>query len=61
MEAPEAYLSHPPAPNCYRSSVPIGYGEDAFEGRTTLGEGCVLAHRGWAGENGDFFSSLLMP
>ena len=39
MEAPEAYLSHPPAPNCYRSSVQMGYGEDAFEGRTTLGEG----------------------
>jgi hypothetical protein len=27
--------------------------------RTPLGERCVLAHRGWAGENGDFFNSLL--
>ena len=39
----------------------VGYVEDAFEGRTTFGEGCVLAHRGWTGENKDFFSILLLP
>src|SRR6266513_4371330 len=30
------------------------------DARTPLGERCVLAHRGWAGENRDFFSVLLV-
>jgi len=37
----------------------MGYVEDAFEARTNLGEGRVLARMGWAGENRDFFRSLL--
>jgi hypothetical protein len=30
------------------------------DARTKLGEGRVLARRGWVGEEGDFFSILLM-
>ena len=39
--------------------VPLGYVEGLNDARTTLGERCVLAHRGWAGENRGFFSILL--
>jgi hypothetical protein len=34
------------------------YFEDLNDARTLLGERCVLARRGWAGENRDFFSIL---
>jgi hypothetical protein len=37
----------------------VGYIEDAFEARAPPGKKRVLAHRGWAGENRDFFSILL--
>ena len=39
---------------------PLGYIEDCFDPRTMVWEGRVLARRGWAGENGAFFSSLLV-
>ena len=58
MKAPEAHRSHPPAPNYSRSSVPMGYVEDAFEGRAPPGRRRVSARLGWAGENSEFFSFL---
>ncbi len=60
MKAPEAYLSHPPTPSCYCSSVPMDYVEDAFEARTKHGQRRVSARQGWAGEERSFFSILLV-
>ena len=40
--------------------VAPGYVEDAFEARTMPGNGCVSARWGWAGENSDCFSILLV-
>jgi hypothetical protein len=37
----------------------LSYVEPLSDARTPLGERCVLAHRGWAGDNRDFFSILL--
>jgi hypothetical protein len=36
------------------------YVEGLNDTRTLLGERCVLAHRGWVGENRGFFSILLV-
>src|SRR5436853_4453704 len=38
----------------------LRYVEPLREPRTKLGERCVLAHQGWAGEQSDFFSILLI-
>jgi hypothetical protein len=57
MEAPEAQFFSPTHPKLPRQLVlRVGYVEDAFEGRTPLGEGAslgkeaVLAASGQAGE-----------
>ncbi len=60
MNAPEASHLSPAHRTLPRQLVlRVGCVEDAFEARTPLGERCVLARRGWASENSDFFSSLL--
>jgi hypothetical protein len=38
----------------------MGYVEDLNDARTMLGTRRVSARRGWAGENSDFFSVLLI-
>jgi hypothetical protein len=40
------------------SEPPLLNVEGLNDARTLLGERCVLAHRGWVGENRDFFSIL---
>ena len=37
----------------------LRYVEGLNDARTPLGERCVLADQGWAGENRDFFSILV--
>ena len=61
--------SHPPAlgapcPKQGRSAGrpeadPLEYNEDLNDAKTLHGKRRVTAHRGWAGERSDFFSSLL--
>ncbi len=61
MKAPEAYQFSPTRPELPRQLfLRTGYVEDAFEARTMHGKRRVSACRGWAGEKGDFFSSLLL-
>ncbi len=60
MKAPETSHLSPAHRTLPRQLVlREGYVEDVFEVRTPRGERCVLALRGWANENRDFFSSLL--
>jgi len=40
-------------------AYPCGTSQGGTRLRTKLGKGCVLAHRGWAGENAGIFSSRL--
>ena len=50
-------ISHPPTPSCQDSLFSAwGYVEDLNDARTKFGKRCDLAHQGWAGEKGDFFS-----
>ena len=52
------FLTRPP--NCYCSSLPMGYVEGLNDARTKHGKKRVLARLGWAGETSDFFSILLV-
>jgi hypothetical protein len=56
---PEAWHSSPTHPELPRQLVSqVGYVEDAFMARTTLGARRVSARQGWAGEKRGFFNIL---
>jgi len=53
-------LANGKAPPAFRTSEKLLLSvEGLTDARTLLGERCVLAHRGWVGENRDCFSILL--
>ncbi len=59
MKSPEAYHFSPAHPKLTRQLVfRVGYVEDAFEVRTTHGNGRVSTRWVWVGENRGFFSIL---